>query len=116
MAQISHLVRIKADRETVYEQIASTKGIANWFTTAHSSAYKKDGKLKLVFPDGSVNFEITKLTPSSLIVWHCVTKSNPWYKTDVKFELKTEGNQTIVLFDHLGWPDITDLFRDCSMS
>ena len=116
MAQISHLVRIKAEKDLVYEQIASTKGIANWFTTAHSADYKLDGEITLVFPDGSVEFKVTKLVPGFEIVWHCTTKDNAWYKTDVKFRLKSDGNRTTVLFDHLGWPEITELFRDCSMS
>jgi hypothetical protein len=27
-----------------------------------------------------------------------------------------QGDRTVVRFDHLGWPEITDRFRDCSMS
>lgn len=36
--------------------------------------------------------------------------------TEIVFEFEAQGDDTIVRFDHLGWPDMSDRFRDCSMS
>ncbi len=116
MAQIAHLVRIRATPENVYRRVASTAGIAEWFTHASSPDYRKDGTLELRFPDERVSFTITELTEPSRIVWHCTTKGNPWFNTDIAFEFAARGDRTVVRFDHLGWPEVTDRFRDCSMS
>jgi hypothetical protein len=45
-----------------------------------------------------------------LLGWH------PWFNTDIVFDLAEQGDRTIVRFDHSGWPEVSDLFRDCSMS
>ena len=116
MAQIAHLVRIRATPEEVYGRVANTAGIAEWFTQASSPHYRKGGTLELRFPDERVSFAITELTAPTRIVWHCTTNENPWFNTDIVFEFAAQGDRTIVRFDHLGWPTVTDLFRDCSMS
>ena len=116
MAQISHLVRIRATPEKVYQRVASTAGIAEWFTQASSPDYRKGGTLELRFSDESVQFTITELTEPSRIVWHCTTEENAWFNMDITFEFSAQGDSTVVRFDHLGWPEVTDRFRDCSMS
>jgi len=116
MAQIAHLVRIHATPETVYQCIASTTGIAEWFTEASSPDYCKGGTLELSFGDERVSFVISELTEPSRIVWHCTTPGNSWFNTDIAFEIVAQGDSTVVRFDHFGWPDVTDRFRDCSMS
>ena len=116
MAEISHLVRIRATPEKVYRRVASTAGIAEWFTEASSPDYRKGGTLELRFSDDPVSFTIKELTEPSRIVWHCTTKENSWFDTDIVFEFAPQGDGTVVRFDHLGWPGVTDRFRDCSMS
>ena len=116
MATIAHLVRIHATPEEIYRCVATTSGIAEWFTEAQSPDYCEGGTLELRFSDEPVSFDVTKLIEPSQIVWHCTTKENSWFNTDIAFEFVSEGDGTIVRFDHLGWTEITDRFRDCSMS
>ena len=116
MAQIAHLVRVRATPEEVYRRVASTAGIAEWFTQASSSDYRKGGTLELRFSDERVSFTVTELKEPCRIVWHCTTKQNSWFNTDIAFEFVPERDCTIVRFDHLGWPEVSDRFRDCSMS
>ena len=98
------------------QSFASTAGIAEWFTQASSPDYRKGGTLELCFPDERVSFTITEMTEPSRIVWHCTTEGNTWFDTDIAFELVPQGDRTLVRFDHLGWPEVSDRFRDCSMS
>ena len=65
MAQIAHLVRIRAKPEDVYPRVASTVGIAEWFTEASSSDYREGGRLDLFFGEERVSFAITELTEPS---------------------------------------------------
>lgn len=45
-----------------------------------------------------------------------VKHGSGWENTDIRFELESIGSRTLVRFDHTGWREITDHFRDCSMS
>jgi len=116
LAQIAHLVRIRATPEQAYGRVASTEGIAEWFTQASSPDYRQGGTLELRFSDEPVSFTVAELTEPSRIVWHCTTRDDPWFDTDIAFEFEARGDGTVVRFDHLGWPEVTDRFRDCSMS
>jgi uncharacterized protein YndB with AHSA1/START domain len=116
MVAIAHLIRIRSTPEAVYRRVATTDGIAQWFTEANSPDYRRNGTLELRFSDEPVTFDVRELAEPSRIVWHCTTKENSWFGTDIVFEFSPEGDQTIVRFDHLGWSEITDRFRDCSMS
>jgi uncharacterized protein YndB with AHSA1/START domain len=116
MAQIAHLVRIRATPEAVYQRVASAAGIEEWFTAASSTDYRKGGTLELRFDDEPVSFAITELSEPSRIVWHCTTRDNSWFGTDIVFEFEAQGDRTVLRFDHLGWGEISDRFRDCSAS
>ena len=116
MPQIAHRVRIRSRPGEVFQRVATTEGIAAWFTEAASPGYREGGRLELHFPDGSVGFEIRELRPPRRIVWHCTSRENPWFGTDVVFDFAREGDRTVVRFDHAGWPEISDRFRDCSQS
>jgi uncharacterized protein YndB with AHSA1/START domain len=116
MAQIAHLVRIQATPEAVFRSVATTDGIAEWFTEADSADYREGGTLELNFGDERVAFTVTELADSSRIVWHCTTRDNSWFDTQIAFEFVERDGGTLVRFDHLGWPEVSDRFRDCSMS
>jgi hypothetical protein len=116
MPQISHLVRIRGTQQAVFNRVATTDGIAQWFTSAFSTDYKKGGTLELRFPDELVMFEVTDFTEPLLISWRCISENNPWFNTEIVFQFDKNGERTIVRFDHRGWPEVSDLFRDCSMS
>lgn len=115
MSQISLLVRIKASPEEVYEKIATSVGVAEWFAEALYTTDKDTGELRLSLW-GETDFIVTENSPASRIVWHCTSKDNPWFETDITFELRAESDKTLVVFDHAGWPEISDLYRDCAMS
>ena len=115
MSQISLLIRINADADEVFEKISTASGIAKWFTDANILKDSETGKMKLQLWQETM-FDITEFTPSSRIAWHCVSDDNPWYGTNIVFELVAEQGKTIVIFDHTGWPEITEMYRDCAMS
>jgi uncharacterized protein YndB with AHSA1/START domain len=116
MAQIAHLVRIRATPKDVYQRVATTKGIAEWFTEASSPDYREGGTLELRFSDEPVAFAIREMKEPTRIVWRCTSEENSWFETDIAFEFVADGDRTIVRFDHLGWSEISDRFRDCSFS
>jgi uncharacterized protein YndB with AHSA1/START domain len=116
MADIALLVRIRATPAEVFQRVATTAGIAEWFTDAASSEYCAGGKLELRFPGETMSFDVTDLTEPSRIVWRCTTRDNSWFDADIAFDFVPDGDRTHVRFDHTGWPEVSDRFRDCSMS
>ena len=69
MAQIAHLVRIRAAPEEVYWRVASTDGIEEWFTQASSPDYRKGGQT------------------------HTSGSANPWWEIDLGGERAVEKVQ-----------------------
>ena len=115
MSQISLLIRINASPEEVYEKLVTSDGIAAWFTEATYSTDKVTEELKLQLWN-ETNFIVRDHSSPTKVIWHCVSADNPWFGTDIVFKLRAESNKTIVSFDHTGWQEITDLYRDCAMS
>lgn len=115
MSEISLLIRINASPERVFEKLSTESGIAEWFTEAAFTVDKSSGELHLQLW-GETDFRVTEQTPAHCTVWHCISEDNPWYSTDIKFELRAESDKTVVIFDHSGWPEVSDLYRDCAMS
>ena len=115
MSQISLLIRIKASPEEVYEQLATSDGIAKWFTKASYSTDVESDELTLRLW-GETDFLVSEKIPPSRIVWQCTSKDNPWFETDIIFELRADSDKTVVVFDHTGWSEVSDLYRVCAMS
>lgn len=116
MAQIAHLVRIHASPSEVYGRVASPEGISGWFTEASSPDYREGGSLELSFGEERVAFDVTEMAAPKQIAWRCTTVENSWFDTVVRFEFIEDAGRTVVRFDHTGWTEIDDRFRDCSMS
>ncbi len=115
MNQISLLVRIRSTPAEVFDKISTERGIEEWFCRASFSKDEDSGELYLRLWD-TTDFRVTELATPSRMTWQCISEGNPWYGTDVVFELKTETDKTVVVFDHSGWPEISDFYRDCAMS
>jgi len=115
MSQISLLIRIKANPEKVFEQISTSTGIEKWFTKASITAERDTEKQKLQLW-GATEFDIVEFAAPVRVVWRCTSKDDPWFGTEITFSLRAESGKTIVTFDHTGWAEVTDFYRDCTMS
>jgi len=115
MATISLLVKVKGTPEEIFEQLTTADGIEKWLTKASYSSDEDSGELRLRLW-GDTDFIVRESTPVSRVVWHCVSQDNRWFGTDIIFRLRPESDRTVVLFDHDGWPEISDFFRDCATS
>lgn len=116
MTQILHLVRIRKDLDTVFAAVGNAGSIEKWFTPATAAPYEVGSPLELAFGDERIRFEVTERSENKRIVWHCVSRDNQWFGTDIVFEFEKAGDKTLVRFDHSGWPETSDFMRDCAMS
>lgn len=121
MTSIIHRIGIRASKEKVYQALATTEGIAGWWSedTTGSSEIEKIIIVRFHSLDGKelgiMNMEVTALEPDKKVQWKFSTGPEEWIGTEVSFDLKQEGDYTIVLFGHRNWHEEVEFKAHCSM-
>jgi uncharacterized protein YndB with AHSA1/START domain len=116
MADIRHRVGIAAARAAVYEKLATTQGLAQWWTQDVRGEPQVGGKLDFYFgmPQPGCVMEVADLAPDSHVEWRCVEGPAEWVGTTVTFDLRSADDETVVLFTHGGWPEPGEFLHHCS--
>ncbi len=112
---ILHKVGIKSSPQNeVYKALSTIEGLAGWWTTNTLGDSKVDGVIQFRFGAGGIDVKVLELRPSACVVWQVVAGPAEWIGTKVSFELKQEGDWTIVLFKHEGWKEPVEFMHHCS--
>ncbi|HKQ31050.1 MAG TPA: SRPBCC domain-containing protein [Burkholderiales bacterium] len=119
MIDILHRVGIKAPLDKVYQALAARDGLAGWWTTDTQGESKLGGTIRFVFhKDGKVlggfDMKVLELKPSKHVLWQVTEGPAEWIGTKISFELKQEGDYSIVLFKHQGWKEPVEFMHHCS--
>lgn len=119
MADILHRVGIRAGIGDVYDALSTPEGVAKWWTTETTGDRTAGGKIRFRFSDherelGRFEMQITELSPGACVAWRVIEGPAEWLGTTIRFELKREDGQTIVLFHHAGWKDVAEFMHHCS--
>jgi uncharacterized protein YndB with AHSA1/START domain len=115
MAEILHRVGIRASLDNVYHALTTQQGLAGWWTSNTKGEGDKVGNtIEFRFGAGGFDMRVTGLTPSALVQWQVTTGPEEWVGTTITFELKQDGDYTIVLFKHLGWKEPVEFMHHCS--
>jgi uncharacterized protein YndB with AHSA1/START domain len=114
MADILHRVGVKAPKKKVYSALTQQSGLAGWWTKNTMAEPKVGAVLQFRFAGGGPDMQVKALSLNKRVKWKCVGGPAEWLGTELTFDLKKEGNQTIVLFSHRGWKKPTEFFRHCS--
>ena len=119
MADILHRVGIKSSLDAVYQALATRDGLAGWWTTNTQGDSKVGGALQFRFSAGGVeiggfDMKVLELHPAELVLWEVVDGPAEWIGTKISFELRKEGDFTIVMFKHLGWREPVEFMHHCS--
>jgi uncharacterized protein YndB with AHSA1/START domain len=121
MIDIIHRVGVRAPVATVYEALATTEGVAGWWTKETSGDSEVGGTIDVRFltPEGReighMAMEVLELEPSKTVHWRFKEGPPEWIGTDVTFDLSQDGDQTIVLFGHRNWREAVEFTAHCSM-
>ena len=104
MHDIMHLVKIHASSESVYQAITTAEGIRQWWT--RDAAIKPEVGAAGEFGFNGRRFvakvTVEELNPTTGVRWK-VTNS-AWQGQDIEFNLKADGNDTILVFAHRDFP------------
>ena len=119
MLDILHRVGIKAPVDKVYQALATRDGLANWWTTDTQGDSNVGGALKFLFHKdgkllGGFDMKVTELKSGKRVLWDVVNGPAEWIGTKISFELKQEGDYSIVIFKHQRWKEPGEFMHHCS--
>jgi uncharacterized protein YndB with AHSA1/START domain len=121
MADIIHRVGIRAPLANVYAALATVEGVAGWWTQQTAGVSKPGGTLDVRFltPQGreigGMTMEVVALEPNRKVHWRFRKGPEEWIGTDAIFDLREDGDYTIVLFGHRNWREPVEFMAHCSM-
>jgi uncharacterized protein YndB with AHSA1/START domain len=121
MVDIVHRIGIKAPATKVYEALATTQGVAGWWTQDTSGTAGPGGKVNVRFRRrdgeeiGRMDFEMTRLEPGREVHWRILDGPAEWVGTDVTYQLSQDGDTTILIFGHRNWKEPVEFMAHCSM-
>lgn len=115
MPDIMHLVRINTSPERVYQAITTAEGIRNWWTRDADLESMIGGTGEFRFPKygsgAAATATIDDLQPPTLVCWKMASSFHPqWSGTTISFDLRADGNVTVLLFAHRGFLDSDEAY------
>ena len=121
MADIIHRIGIRAPAAKVYEALATTRGVAGWWTRDTTGSATPGGKVDVRFRGkdgteiGTMEFAMTTLEADREVHWRFVAGPPEWVGTDATFQLAQDGDMTILTFGHRNWKEPVEFMAHCSM-
>jgi len=115
MVDILHRVGMKsASLDEVYAALTTIEGLSGWWATDTKGQTEVGGILELRFEPGGFDMLVRELEPPKSVLWEVVDGPPEWIGTTVRWDLKQEGDYTIVLFAHQGWKEPVEFMYHCS--
>ena len=122
MVDILHRVGINTDSpENVYDALTTVEGLAGWWTddTFARSVGRRGSTgvgevIEFRFPPGGFDMEVTEQKPAERVAWTVVEGPEEWVGTNVDWDLRQDGDWTIVMFRHGGWREPVEFMHHCS--
>lgn len=115
MVNIRHKLEIQASAETVFVNLTTQNGLAGWWTPDTNAKAEVNSILRFGFgPSYFKEMKVTELKPGKKVEWKCITGTEEWIGTTIKFTLEKVDTKTIVDFSHDNWDSQTSMFSQCS--
>jgi uncharacterized protein YndB with AHSA1/START domain len=115
MPDILHRVGIKSPSpDAAYRALATREGLAAWWTSATHGQSTVGGTLQFRFPAGGFDMKVVELQPAKRVQWQVVDGPAEWVGTRIGWDLRQEGDYTIVMFRHEGWKEPVEFMHHCS--
>jgi uncharacterized protein YndB with AHSA1/START domain len=114
MPDILHKVGIKSSVENTYKALAAVDDLSGWWTSDTRGESKVGGVLRFRFGEGGFDMKVLELQSNERVLWQVVDGPEEWVGTKISFDLKQNGNWTVVLFKHQGWEEPVEFMYHCS--
>jgi hypothetical protein len=114
MPDILHRIGVLAPLADVRRALATTAGLAGWWTSDTSGDAEPGGKLAFRFGEAG-GFDMEVLESSSTTVrWRVLDGPADWVGTEIAWHLEQCGDYAVVRFLHEGWAEQTEPMAHCS--
>ena len=93
------------------------EGLSQWWTNDVEGDARVGGELAFFFggPDRVAKMEVVESSRPSRVVWRGAPGGpDEWVDTTFTFELRAEGDETVVLFTNAGWREPVEFMHHCS--
>ena len=118
MPDILHRISIDAAREDIHDLVATTDGVARWWTGRPLDGDSTvGGRFGIYFADADTPAAVMQMESDTAdeVVWRVVEGPDPWIGTRITFALRPSSNGgTTLLFTHSGWPEASEFMSGCS--
>src|SRR5580658_7307869 len=106
MVDILHKIGVKSPSPgRVYEALATREGLAGWWTSDTRGQGEVGEVLQFRFGTGGFDMKVLELRPATYVLWQVVDGPQEWIGTTISWELRREGDWTVVFFKHQGWKE-----------
>jgi hypothetical protein len=115
MPDILHKVGVKSSSlNDVYRALTTIEGLSAWWTATTLGESKVGGVLQFRFGANGFDMKVLELQPAKRVLWQVVAGPEEWLGTKISFDIRQEGDWTIVLFKHEGWKEPVEFMHHCS--
>jgi hypothetical protein len=115
MPDILHKIGIQSSSlDKTYQALTKREDLAAWWTTDTRGESKVGEILQFRFDGGGFDMKVLELEPARHVLWQVVEGPEEWLGTKISFDLKQEGDWTIILFKHQGWKKPVEFMHHCS--
>ena len=112
MVDILHRIGVKdVTPEAAYQAIATRGGIASWWIGGTSGDDTVGGTLDF---GADIKAKVAELRPAERIDWEVIQGPDEWIGTHITFDIKQDGDYTIILLKHQGWAEPVEFMHHCS--
>ena len=115
MFDILHRVGIESAPENVYAALTTQHGLSGWWTDEVKGEGVVGDAVHFQFGErGFFDMKVLEAEPGKRVLWQVVDGPQEWIGTTQSWDLRREGDYTIVLFKHMGWKEPVEFMHHCS--
>lgn len=114
MVDILHRVGVVAPQEDVFRALTTREGLAAWWTNDTQGDTTPGGVLEFRFDQGGFDMKVVQTRAGEHVLWEVIDGPPEWLGTRISWDLRTEGDFTIVMFAHRGWAEPVEFMHHCS--
>ncbi|MDA1359023.1 SRPBCC domain-containing protein [Glycomyces luteolus] len=116
MVDILHRIAVEGkDSQETYDALATLEGLSRWWTENTTGATDVGGEISFKFENGEFGMKVVEAEPGKRVLWEVVGGDVPeWIGTKIHWDLREEGEYTVVLFKHEGWREPIEFMHHCS--
>jgi uncharacterized protein YndB with AHSA1/START domain len=115
MADIRHRIGVESSSpQRVYDALTTLDGLSGWWAEKTTGDTDPGGVIEFRFGPGGIDMKVVELDPGRLVRWEVVGGPEEWIGTEVRFDIRQDGDWTIVLFRHEGWREPVEFMSHCS--